>query len=118
MRQALITPHLGRDITGKVVARAGGTENKGEAICAAAAAQRSREKPESEAVTARTKAANYFLKKVLFVHSGYCRNMAQRFTEGDTIILNSSNILHFVAHVLLRYSVKTEASYHGNAYIF
>lgn len=45
VRQSLITPHLGRDSTGKVAARAGGPGNKGEAICgAAAAARRSREK--------------------------------------------------------------------------
>lgn len=36
VRQSLITPHLGREITGKVAARAGGTRNKGEAICGAA----------------------------------------------------------------------------------
>lgn len=43
MRQSPITPHLGRDITGKVAARAGGSGNKGEAICGAAVARRSRE---------------------------------------------------------------------------
>lgn len=46
-RQSLITPHLGREITGKVAARAGGTGDEGEAICGAAVVRRSCEHRET-----------------------------------------------------------------------